>query len=248
MYGIYNKNNNYVLAMTNRTGTHTIRSMYATIHRNEFTDDEYRISQHKVFSKDISHHFVRFDKNIHTPIKKICITRNPYTRALSSFYWFCKKGEHEFSNWEINYKLLFSKTFTTLNFENFLIFLNSNNPINEHFLPQTWNFGDFTPNLELCKFSSLVNSLTNFYVSLGYNFDTTYDIVSKFKKIKYNNSGNKRRYAGNIEFHKMDYQKLQLQELPHLENMLTPITEELMYRYYIDDFELLEYNRYNISE
>jgi hypothetical protein len=249
MYGIYNTDKQYVIALTNRAFTTTMRRLYAEIHRSEFTDEEYLLSQYRPFHTDISHRFIRFDVNTHTPIKKIGITRNPYNRAYSSFLWFCRKGKYSFSKSEINYKLLFSKTFNTLNFENFLIFLNSNNPINAHLLPQTWNFGDFTPNLQLCKFSSLESTLTNFYVSLGYDFESTYSTISNLKKVQYNTSGIKKKYTEKREFSKLsEVELLKMEELPHLENMLTPQTEQLIYNYYRNDFEMLGYARYNISE
>lgn len=249
MYGIYNTDKQYVIALTNRAFTTTMRRLYVEIHRSEFTDEEYLLSQYRPFHTDISYRFIRFDVNTHTPIKKIGITRNPYSRAYSSFLWFCRKGKYVFSKSEVNYRLLFGKTFTTLNFENFLIFLNNSNPINAHLLPQTWNFSDFTPNLELCKFGSLESTLTDFYVSLGYDFDNTYSTISNFKKVQYNTSGVKKKYTEKREFHKLsEVELLEMEELPYLENMLTPQTEQLIYNYYRNDFEMLGYARYNISE
>jgi len=249
MYGIYNTDKQYVIALSNRAFTNTIRRLYIEIHRNEFTDEEYLLSQYRPFHTKISHHFIKFNTNTHTPLKKICITRNPYTRALSSFFWFCRKGKYAFSNSELNYRLLFSRSFNALNFENFLIFLNNNNPINGHLLPQTWNFDYFSPNLQLCKFSSLESTLTDFYVSLGYDFESTYSTVSNFKKVQYNTSGIKKKYTEKREFSKLsEVELLKMEELPHLENMLTPTTEKLIYQFYKQDFELLGYQRYNISE
>jgi hypothetical protein len=249
MYGIYNENKNYVLALTNRSFTNTMRRVYVDVHRDEFTDEEYLLSQYRPFHQSLFHQFVRFDTNIHSTVNKICITRNPYTRALSSFYWFCKKRKHAYPKTKIDYNFQFNKMFKTLNFENFLNFLDVVNPIDGHLNLQTHNKYKFGDDLQLCKFGELSTKLTEFYVSLGLDYDYIFPIIENASKVKHNTSGIKKHYSERREYHKLsDVEILNMQELPDLRNMLTPTTEELIYGYFKYDFELLGYERYNISE
>jgi hypothetical protein len=249
MYGIYNKNKNYVLALTNRAFTTTMRRVYVDIHRDEFTDEEYLLSQYRPFHPRLFHQFVRFDSNIHYPSKKICITRNPYSRALSSFYWFCKKRKYAYVKNGFDYNLKFNKMFKNLNFENFLIFLNNENPIDGHLNLQTYKHHLMGDDLQLCKFSEITTKLIEFYISLEYDYEFVYPIIDTAIKVKHNTSGFKTTYLEKREYHKLsDTVILDMDKLPDLTNMLTPITEQLIYTYYKRDFEVLGYDRYNISE
>jgi hypothetical protein len=249
MYSIYNKNKNYALAITNRAFSTSMRRLYVDIHRDEFTDEEYLLSQYRPNHQSLVHLFPKFDLQIHSTINKICITRNPYARALSSFYWFCKKRKYAYPVPKINYNFQFNKMFKTLNFENFLNFLDIVNPIDGHLNLQTHNQYKLGDNLQICKFSELPTKLTEFYVSLGFDYDYVFPIIENASKVKHNTSGIKKLYSERREYHKLsDVEILRMQELPDLRNMLTPTTEELIYGYFQYDFELLGYERYNISE
>jgi hypothetical protein len=139
--------------------------------------------------------------------------------------------------------------FKTLNFENFLKFLDIVKPIDGHLNLQTYNQYKLGDNLQLCKFSELPTKLTEFYVSLGFDYDYVFPIIDNASKVKHNTSGIKKRYLERREYAKLsDVDILSMQELPDLVNMLTSTTEELIYKYYQQDFELLGYERYNISE
>jgi hypothetical protein len=256
MYGIYNTPKDYTLVLINRSFTHTLRKIYIEIHRDEFTDEEYLISQYSPFHNKISHKFTLYNSELHSESKKICVTRNPYHRALSSFYLFCKKrvlSEHYINTIRTpNIKaasLLFDKNYKVLNFLNFLTFLNQLNPYDAHTNHQTFNIEKFNKNLTICKFGSIKDTLTNFYVNLGYDFEYVYPIINTMSEIPFHTSGEKIIYSEKRPYHLLpDVELFNMEFLPDIRNMLTPKTEELIYEYYKDDFDIFDYNRYNISE
>jgi hypothetical protein len=256
MYGIYNNTTNYTLVLINRSFTHTLRKIYIEIHRDEFTDEEYLISQYSPFHNKISHKFTPYNENLHWDSSKICITRNPYHRALSSFYLFCKKRvltEHYLRTIRTpNIRaasILFDKNYKILNFVNFLKFLNEINPHDAHITTQTFNYQKFNKNLTLCKFGNIKTTLTDFYVNLGYTYDYIYPIIDMMSTIPFHSSGEKTIYADKRQYHLLsDVELFNMEFLPDIRNMLTPEIESLIYEYYKKDFEIFGYQRYNISE
>lgn len=256
MYGIYNTHRDYTLTLINRSFTHTMRKIYIEIHRDEFTDEEYLISQYSPFHSKISDKFTPYDVKLHLHSKKICITRNPYHRALSSFYLFCKKrilSEYYLKTIRtpnIKYaSLLFDKNYKVLNFLNFLKFLNQLNPYDAHINHQTFNMEKFNKNLTICKFGNIKDTLTSFYVNLGYDYSYIYPIIDRLSKIPFHSSGEKTVYSERRQYYLMsDVELFNMEFLPDLKNMLTPEIEALIYEYYKPDFEILGYPRYNIME
>jgi hypothetical protein len=249
MYGIYNTYNDYTFVFTNRCFTHTLRKMYIELHKEEFTDEEYLLSQYNPFLPNLSHKFLRYNPSIHFNTKKIYISRNPYARALSSFYLFRKINPYS-SNTKLAYlKLLFEKKLKHLNFENFLIFLNNENCTEPHLSTQTFNYSEFSENLQVYKFSQSLNGLLNFFKELGFEEEKTLPIIENSLKIQYYTSGKKIHYTENREYHRLTSSQLNdMNDLPSLKNMITPSTENLIYTFYKNDFDILGYDRYNIFE
>ena len=255
MYGIYNKTKNYTLVLINRSLSHTFRKMYIEIHKDEFTDEQYLLSQYSPFHPDAVSSLVSYNKELHWDSPKICVTRNPYHRMLSSFYLFCKKRTLT-SYYADNIRFpqlkfaneLFDKNYSVLNFENFLEFLSKLNHNESHFLKQSFNIERFDNNMTVTKLSTAKEAMTEFYMKLGYSEDI-YNTISKSLDTVYHISGEKTYYSEKRPYTLMsDVQLFNMEFLPDLRNMLTPKTEEMIYNYYKDDFELFGYNRYNISE
>jgi hypothetical protein len=83
---------------------------------------------------------------------------------------------------------------------------------------------------------------------LGYDGDV-YDIISNSFDTVYHISGEKKYYTEKRQYTILsDIELFNMEFLPDIRNMLTPKTEELIYNYYKDDFEIFGYPRFNISE
>ena len=256
MYGLYNQNKDYVLVLINRAFSHTLRKVYIEIHRNEFTDEEYLISQYSPFHPEISHKFTPFQPELHIQKPKICVSRNPYNRALSSFYLFCKRRTLSVYYIQNNRipditaaSLLFDKSYDVLNFENFLEFMNKINPYEAHFNHQSFNFDKFNNNITYCKFGEMNTKFANFYTNMGYTTEYIQNIIQNYSSIQYHTSGEKKYYTERRQYTLLsDKELFNMEFLPDLKNMLTPKTEELIYNHYKNDFEKFGYLRYSIAE
>jgi hypothetical protein len=229
--------------------------MYIEIHKDEFTDEQYLISQYSPFHSEVVSSIISYSKNLHWESPKICVSRNPYHRMLSSFYLFCKQRTltHYYSKNVRTPQLdfaskLFDKHYKVLNFENFLEFIHSLNHNEGHFLKQSFNINKFDNNLIKTKLSLAKDDLTKFYMGMGYTSDI-YNIIERSIDTVYHISGEKKYYSERRQYTLMsDFQLFNMEFLPDIRNMLTPKTEELIYEYYKDDFDIFDYNRYNISE
>jgi len=224
MYSVYNKNYNYVYLFANRVASHTQRKFYIELHRDEFTDIEYNLLETTtLFNKELLY---KFPSHQNERCSKIYLSRNPYTRAVSTYSLYLSKNTKYFSeNVKVQAKDFYDKN-TEHSFLNFLKYVNTNYISDVHILPQSINYDKYSKNIVLGKLSNPKNVLYDFYKKI--QFDMTY-----FDKV-YSNVFSKKLHKSHLGL--------------SIENLITDETENYIYKFYKKDFDLFGYDRYKFTD
>lgn len=223
MYSVYNKKWNYVYLFTNRVASHTQRNFYIELHREEFTDDEYRILNNTtLFNKNLLYKFPKYETG---NCSKIYLSRNPYHRASSIFSLYMSNLTNASPNIKEQSKHFFENN-KDHSFLSFLKYINNNDILDSHILPQSLNYDKYKENIFIGKLSNSKNILYNFYKKIGFDIEKFEKVYNKTFNVKLNKSINK-----------FD-----------IKNLISEETENLIYKYYLEDFKLFGYKRYDFEE
>lgn len=254
MYGIYNSNFDYVFAFSNRSYSHTLRSFYVDLHKDEFTQEELTYLEESIFSSDVTHKFIPYNKLSHFDKPKLYISRNPYQRALSIYYLFTNRPN--FSRFYPLYEAFDTQFGNNTSFISFLNFLTNNSFDEIHFLPQTYNLDDYNSNLTLAKFTTEKDKILDFFENLGF---VRTEIEDKLNFRYANPTPNPSSNSGPLytletddDFSNLPRVELNMSNfspegeirIPGLKHMFNETTEKLIYDLYKIDFDNLNYSRY----
>lgn len=224
MYSIYNKKWDYAYLLSNRVATNTQRRFYAEIHRDEFTEEEYRLLEStSSFNPELSHKFPKYEGG---NCKKIFLSRNPYTRSLSIYSLYIDRTSHYSDGIKTQSEDFYNKNKDT-DFLTFLKYVNTERIWDTHIFPQSYDYEKYCNNITLGKLEYPKETLYDFYESIE-GFD-----MNKVKK-SFNNIFSVKLFKSNLE--------LKIQDL------LTDEIESYIYNFYKKDFHLFGYERYNFVD